>query len=230
LASTSTAPWPARARVVPWPPAARRARAAPHRSCRRRAAENSVKTAIRPAAMGRARGEPRLLGRQEQNDDPGHHEPAGQGYGRPHEDSQQCRQRSHDVRAVLAKDERTLYLSPKSVTEPASPHDDLALRRSSAWITAAVLLVLAGALAGSAQAPAGTSALPAGRCALRHPSGRPRAGSVASSRRRTYSRAALDERMSDVVYHRYLGIPRRAAQLTSSPATSTSSTLPPAVR
>src|SRR5437016_4363555 len=50
-------------------------------------------------------GEPRLLGRQEQDDDPGHHEPAGQGYGRPHEDSQQCRQRSHDVRAVLAKDE-----------------------------------------------------------------------------------------------------------------------------
>ena len=41
----------------------------------------------------------------------------------------------------------------------------LALRRSSAWITAAVLLVLAGALAGSAQAPAGTSALPAGTLA-----------------------------------------------------------------
>src|SRR5256885_11286740 len=39
----------------------------------------------------------------------------------------------------------------------------LALRRS--WITAAALLVLALALAGSAQAPAGTSPLPAGTLA-----------------------------------------------------------------
>src|SRR5258706_11059285 len=80
----------------------------------------------------------------------------------------------------------------------------LALRRSSAWITAAVLLVLAGALAGSAQAPAGTSALPAGTLA---PSDTQRATARRVGRileEAHYSRAALDERMSDVVYHRYL--------------------------
>src|SRR5438477_177806 len=78
----------------------------------------------------------------------------------------------------------------------------LALRRS--WITAAALLVLALALAGSAQAPAGTSPLPAGTLA---PSDTQRATARRVGRileEAHYSRAALDERMSDVVYHRYL--------------------------
>src|SRR5882762_1189087 len=80
----------------------------------------------------------------------------------------------------------------------------LPLRRSSGWITAALLLVLALALAGSAQAPAGTSVLPAGTLA---PTDTQRATARKVGRileEAHYSRAALDDRMSDVVYHRYL--------------------------
>ncbi len=104
----------------------------------------------------------------------------------------------------MLKTNRTLYLSPKSVPNLRALMMTLALRRSSAWITAAVLLVLAGALAGSAQAPAGTSALPAGTLG---PSDTQRATARRVGRileEAHYSRAALDERMSDVVYHRYL--------------------------
>src|SRR3982074_3126949 len=77
-------------------------------------------------------------------------------------------------------------------------------RRSSGWITAALLLVLALALAGSAQAPAGTSILPAGTLA---PTDTQRA--TARKGRRIpeeahYSRAARDDRRADVVYPRYL--------------------------
>ncbi len=78
------------------------------------------------------------------------------------------------------------------------------LRRSSGWITAALLLVLALALAGSAQAPAGTSVLPAGALA---PTDTQRATARKVGRileEAHYSRAALDDKMSDVVYHRYL--------------------------
>src|ERR1700704_5075105 len=78
------------------------------------------------------------------------------------------------------------------------------LRRSSGWITAALLLVLALALAGSAQAPAGTSVLPPGTLA---PTDTQRATARKVGRileEAHYSRAALDDRMSDVVYHRYL--------------------------
>jgi carboxyl-terminal processing protease len=78
------------------------------------------------------------------------------------------------------------------------------LRRSSGWITAALLLVLALALAGSAQAPAGTSVLPAGTLA---PTDTQRATARKVGRileEAHYSRAALDDKMSDVVYHRYL--------------------------
>src|SRR5438034_273811 len=80
----------------------------------------------------------------------------------------------------------------------------LPLRRSSGWITAAVLLVLALALAGSVQAPAGTSVLPAGTLAptdIQRATAR-RIGRILEEAH--YSRAALDDRMSDVVYHRYL--------------------------
>src|SRR5882762_7985950 len=80
----------------------------------------------------------------------------------------------------------------------------LPLRRSSGWITAAVLLVLALALAGSVQAPAGTSVLPAGTVAptdTQRSTAR-RIGRILEEAH--YSRAALDEKMSDVVYHRYL--------------------------
>jgi carboxyl-terminal processing protease len=104
----------------------------------------------------------------------------------------------------LLKTNRTLYLSSKSVPNLRALMMTLALRRSSGWITAAVLLVLAGALAGSAQAPAGTSALPAGTLA---PSDTQRATARRVGRileEAHYSRASLDDRMSDVVYHRYL--------------------------
>src|SRR5882762_8316410 len=82
----------------------------------------------------------------------------------------------------------------------------LPLRRSSGWITAAVLLVLALALAGSVQAPAGTSVLPAGTVA---PTDTQRSTARRMGRiieEAHYSRAALDEKMSDVVYHRYLEV------------------------
>ena len=102
----------------------------------------------------------------------------------------------------MLKTNRTLYLSPKSLPNLRALMTTLALRRS--WITAAALLVLALALAGSAQAPAGTSPLPAGTLA---PSDTQRATARRVGRileEAHYSRAALDERMSDVVYHRYL--------------------------
>jgi carboxyl-terminal processing protease len=79
------------------------------------------------------------------------------------------------------------------------------LRRSPAWITAAAVAVLALALAGSAPAPANTaSLLPAGAIA-------PTDSQRATARRvgrileeAHYSRAAIDDKMSDVVYQRYL--------------------------
>jgi carboxyl-terminal processing protease len=83
----------------------------------------------------------------------------------------------------------------------------LPLRRSPGWLTIPVLLVLALALAGSAQAPAGTAApaaLPPGALS---PTDTQRATARKVGRileEAHYSRAALDERMSDVVYHRYL--------------------------
>ncbi len=80
----------------------------------------------------------------------------------------------------------------------------LPLRRSPRWLTASVLLVFALALAGSAQAPAGTSVLPAGTLG---PTDTQRATARKVGRileEAHYSRASLDERMSEVVYHRYL--------------------------
>jgi carboxyl-terminal processing protease len=79
------------------------------------------------------------------------------------------------------------------------------LRRSPAWFTAAAVAVLALALAGSAPAPANTTALlPAGAIA-------PTDGQRQTARRvgrileeAHYSRAAIDDKMSDVVYERYL--------------------------
>jgi carboxyl-terminal processing protease len=65
-------------------------------------------------------------------------------------------------------------------------------------------LVFALALAGSAQAPAGTSALPPGTLG---PTDTQRATARKVGRileEAHYSRASLDERMSEVVYHRYL--------------------------
>jgi carboxyl-terminal processing protease len=87
----------------------------------------------------------------------------------------------------------------------------LPLRRPSGWITAAVLLVLALALAGSAQAPAGTTAMAAGATVLPPGALTPTDTQRATARKvgrileeAHYSRASLDEHMSDVVYHRYL--------------------------
>src|SRR5580700_1196052 len=77
-------------------------------------------------------------------------------------------------------------------------------RRSSGWITAAALAVLALALAGSVKAPANTVQLPAGAIA-------PTDSQRATARRigriledQHYSHAAIDDKMSDVVYQRYL--------------------------
>ncbi|HYL71918.1 MAG TPA: carboxy terminal-processing peptidase [Candidatus Dormibacteraeota bacterium] len=83
----------------------------------------------------------------------------------------------------------------------------LPLRRSPGWLAIPVLLVLALALAGSAQAPAGAATpavLPPGALA---PTDTQRATARKVGRileEAHYSRAALDERMSDTVYHRYL--------------------------
>jgi carboxyl-terminal processing protease len=80
----------------------------------------------------------------------------------------------------------------------------LPLRRSPRWLIASVLLVFALALAGSAQAPAGTSILPPGTLG---PTDMQRATARKVGRileEAHYSRASLDERMSEVVYHRYL--------------------------
>src|SRR5947199_6738700 len=78
------------------------------------------------------------------------------------------------------------------------------LRRSPRWLIASVLLVFALALAGAAQAPAGTSVLPPGTLG---PTDMQRATARKVGRileEAHYSRASLDERMSGVVYHRYL--------------------------
>src|SRR3974377_585748 len=80
----------------------------------------------------------------------------------------------------------------------------LLLRRSSGWITAAALAVMALALAGSVQVPAGTGLLPPGSII---PSDTQRATARKVGRileDQHYSRAAIDDKMSDVVYQRYL--------------------------
>jgi len=80
----------------------------------------------------------------------------------------------------------------------------LALRRSSGWLTAAVLTMMALIVAGSAQAPAGTSILPPGAIA---PSDSQRATARKVGRileEAHYSRASLDDKMSDVIYQRYV--------------------------
>jgi carboxyl-terminal processing protease len=78
------------------------------------------------------------------------------------------------------------------------------LRRSPGWFTAVILAALALVLAGSAQVPAGTSILPPGAIA---PSEQQRytarnVGRILEEKH--YSRAALDDKMSEVVYERYL--------------------------
>jgi len=80
----------------------------------------------------------------------------------------------------------------------------LPLRRHSAWIVTAVVAVLALALASSVQAPASTVVLPPGAIA-------PTDAQRVTARRigrileeAHYSRASIDERMSEVVYQRYL--------------------------
>ena len=80
----------------------------------------------------------------------------------------------------------------------------LALRRSSGWITAAVLTMTALLLAGSVQVPASTTVLPPGAIA-------PSDGQRATARKigrileeAHYSRAPLDDKMSEVIYQRYL--------------------------
>jgi carboxyl-terminal processing protease len=80
----------------------------------------------------------------------------------------------------------------------------LVLRRSSGWITAAVLAMTALVLAGSVQVPASTSILPPGAIA---PTDSQRATARKVGRileEAHYSRAALDDKMSDVIYQRYL--------------------------
>ena len=80
----------------------------------------------------------------------------------------------------------------------------LLLRRSSGWLTAAVLTVMALALAGSVKVPASPSLLPPGAIV-------PTDAQRATARKvgriledQHYSRAAIDDKMSDVVYQRYL--------------------------
>src|SRR5579863_10379674 len=80
----------------------------------------------------------------------------------------------------------------------------LPLRRSSGWITAAVVAVMACALAGSVRAPASPVALPPGAIA-------PTDSQRATARKigriledQHYSRAAIDDKMSETVYQRYL--------------------------
>jgi carboxyl-terminal processing protease len=80
----------------------------------------------------------------------------------------------------------------------------LPLRRSSGWLTAALLAILALALAGSVQAPASPSLLPAGAIA---PTDAQRYTARKVGRileEAHYSRASIDDRMSDTVYQRYL--------------------------
>jgi len=80
----------------------------------------------------------------------------------------------------------------------------LPLRRSSGWLTAAALAIMALALAGSVQVPASTVQLPPGAIA-------PTDAQRATARKigriledAHYSRAAIDDKMSDTIYQRYL--------------------------
>jgi carboxyl-terminal processing protease len=78
------------------------------------------------------------------------------------------------------------------------------LRRSSGWIAASVLTVLALALAGSVRAPASTSILPPGAIA---PTDAQRATARKVGRileEAHYSRAPIDDKMSEQVFQRYL--------------------------
>ncbi len=80
----------------------------------------------------------------------------------------------------------------------------LPLRRSSGWLTAALLAILALALAGSVQAPASPALLPAGAIA---PTDAQRYTARKVGRileEAHYSRASIDDKMSDTVYQRYL--------------------------
>ncbi len=80
----------------------------------------------------------------------------------------------------------------------------LVLRRSPGWFTAVILAALALVLAGSAQVPANTSALPPGAIT---PTDQQRATARKVGRileEQHYSRASLDDKMSEVVYERYL--------------------------
>ena len=80
----------------------------------------------------------------------------------------------------------------------------LPLRRSSGWFTAAALAIMALALAGSVQVPASPVLLPPGAIA-------PTEAQRATARKigriledAHYSRAAIDDKMSDTIYQRYL--------------------------
>jgi carboxyl-terminal processing protease len=78
------------------------------------------------------------------------------------------------------------------------------LRRSSGWIAASALTVLALALVGSVRAPASTSILPPGAIA---PTDAQRATARKVGRileEAHYSRAPIDDKMSELVYTRYL--------------------------
>jgi carboxyl-terminal processing protease len=78
------------------------------------------------------------------------------------------------------------------------------LRHSAGWIAASALTILALALAGSVQAPASTSILPAGAIA---PTDAQRATARKVGRileEAHYSHAAIDHKMSEQVYQRYL--------------------------
>src|SRR5579864_4707532 len=80
----------------------------------------------------------------------------------------------------------------------------LPLRRSSGWLTAALLAILALALAGSVQAPASPSLLPPGAIA---PTDAQRYTARKIGRileEAHYSRASIDDKMSDTIYQRYL--------------------------
>jgi len=77
-------------------------------------------------------------------------------------------------------------------------------RRSSGWLTAAALAIMALALAGSVQVPASPVVLPPGAIA-------PTDAQRATARKigriledAHYSRAAIDDKMSDTIYQRYL--------------------------
>jgi carboxyl-terminal processing protease len=78
------------------------------------------------------------------------------------------------------------------------------MRRSPGWITGIAIAVLVLALAGSVRAPASTVVLPPGAIT-------PTDSQRATARKigriledQHYSRAAIDEKMSDVIYQRYL--------------------------